>query len=72
MDKVGYVLKQEQHWRTEGRPAFGSNTTKAIGAICPHQQRPVGTDEEGSAGSETATGLARMPDGARGELLSAY
>jgi hypothetical protein len=32
------VQKQEQHWRTEGRPAFGSHTIKGIGAVCPYQQ----------------------------------
>jgi hypothetical protein len=42
-----------------GETRLGSHTTKAMGAVCPHQQRPVGTDEGGSAGSETATGLAR-------------
>ncbi len=35
-----------------GRPAFGRNTTKDLGAECLHQQRPVGTDEGGFAGSE--------------------
>ena len=39
------VRKQEQHWRTEGRPAFGSHTTDKR-AVCPHQQILVGTDEE--------------------------
>ena len=37
--------KQEQHWRTEGRPAFGSHTNNKR-AVCPHQQILVGTDEE--------------------------
>ena len=39
-----------------GDPPLGATPQKAIGAVCPHQQRSVGTDEVGSAGSETAIG----------------